>query len=605
MDKHLPKSLILVPPLHLGDTVLLEPILRYLLGNGCLADVDSPYRSVFDKQGWARVEKPEGVRRIDLTGPWEDGNRVLQYQEQLSSMGIPMELVMTRPRLDNIVPAMGKATVKRLGIFHGAGELWKVWPYWKLAAEHLQKRGQFEIHCFDKYLSLGVGIEYTGLSLQETMSLIASMDVVVGNDTGLAHIAAALGIPTVVVCGLSDGESLYAPYVEFVKVIQEDAGLECLPVRRFLAEAIPFINGNHISLEQANVVGEPYRRVAIAKSRDIALMRLDGMGGTITLLDQATKVHQATGKRVVLITRGFEPLLSHHAVRKVRNLGGVDWLEATRCLHGSYHAFADIRLAAGKWYGKTLFRGTHEFDKYYEWFPHGMVEMEKYGKHQVQLADDSLGLPSDTIETFLEVEGEIPKDIPLSYILVSTGTDRWHQGKYQTKTWPWWNKVEWKSIKSGFPSPIKDFGDDVSPIKDVGDRSPIKDFGDDVLGLDVIQVGSCFDPPIDGAIDLRRKTSLLELVGLVRMAEAIVCTEGGLMHLAYSCKHPRAIVLRGPTRGKLFEYPGLHYVDAHVCSPCWSKTSGWAWECPEGIDAACMQSITHERVRYNLEALVA
>ena len=49
------------------------------------------------------------------------------------------------------------------------------------------------------------------LSLREIAEVIASAGVVVGNDSGLSHVAGAVGTPTVVLFGPTPSESL-GPY---------------------------------------------------------------------------------------------------------------------------------------------------------------------------------------------------------------------------------------------------------------------------------------------------------------------------------------------------------------------------------------------------------
>jgi ADP-heptose:LPS heptosyltransferase len=64
------------------------------------------------------------------------------------------------------------------------------------------------------------------LSLRETAELMAGAGVVVGNDSGISHIAAAVGTPTIVLFGPTPHESL-GPMPPNVKVLR--AGLPCEP----------------------------------------------------------------------------------------------------------------------------------------------------------------------------------------------------------------------------------------------------------------------------------------------------------------------------------------------------------------------------------------
>ncbi len=76
------------------------------------------------------------------------------------------------------------------------------------------------------------------------------------------------------------------------------------------------------------------------------------------------------------------------------------------------------------------------------------------------------------------------------------------------------------------------------------------------------------------------------------------------MHLAYAVKAKNVFVLRGPTRGKLFEYPGHKFIDSYICNNCWSTAPDWYTRCHKGIDAVCMKSISPERVAFNIEGVL-
>lgn len=64
------------------------------------------------------------------------------------------------------------------------------------------------------------------LSLRETAELMAGAGVVVGNDSGLSHVAAAVGVPTMMLFGPTPHEAL-GPMPANVKVLR--AGLPCEP----------------------------------------------------------------------------------------------------------------------------------------------------------------------------------------------------------------------------------------------------------------------------------------------------------------------------------------------------------------------------------------
>lgn len=84
--------------------------------------------------------------------------------------------------------------------------------------------------------SLPPGLDiWQGHSLMETARMIASCDRFIGNDSGMAHLAAAMGVPTTVIFGASDTVN-WAPRGAHVNVIQAPEGrLRLLTAERVLA----------------------------------------------------------------------------------------------------------------------------------------------------------------------------------------------------------------------------------------------------------------------------------------------------------------------------------------------------------------------------------
>lgn len=558
------EGLLLKPPPRLGDTVLLEPILRTYLSKGHLVDVDSPYSDIFNLQNWPRITDSANVVRIDLEGPFKDANRVKQYHEELYNKGYDIDLITELPRIDNIEPALPRISKIRIGIIHQAKELRKIWPYWELFVKALSQHKAFDVVCFDKYRRIDGTKNFIDLPIDQLMAHMASMDLVVGNDTGPTHLAAALGIQTIVIAGVTDCEKLYSPYSERCTIVNSPKDrLVALSAKKVLKEVCIIAKSPKTDML---ALGDVNKRILAKPSRNIALMRMDGLGGTLTLLDQAQKIFDLTGEKVELITRGFEELLiTHPAVKKVRSVGGVDWEEILSFLWGSYYSLADIRLAVGRWYGKALAKGTDEYDDFYDDFPSDLTGLQKLGLFQTQVANRTLGLDETGIESFIYSDSNAIT-IKKPYMLVSTGGDPWHANLKQTKFWGSWEQA------------LESFDN-------------------------VVQIGSLHDTELKYAQNLLGKTTLVELAGLVRRADVVLCTEGGLAHLAYSCKHPKTIVLRGPTRGSLFEYPTLDYIDSYVCEPCVFKTADWFSKCVMGVDGVCMQTITPERVQFHIERI--
>lgn len=75
-----------------------------------------------------------------------------------------------------------------------------------------------------------------GAPLDEVKSLLAGARLFAGNDSGPAHMAAAFGVPSVVLYGTSDAE-VWAPWRTDSEVLVEPAGLDQVPIAQ-VSEAV-------------------------------------------------------------------------------------------------------------------------------------------------------------------------------------------------------------------------------------------------------------------------------------------------------------------------------------------------------------------------------
>jgi hypothetical protein len=116
---------------------------------------------------------------------------------------------------------------------------------------------------------------------------------------------------------------------------------------------------------------------------------------------------------------------------------------------------------------------------------------------------------------------------------------------------------------------------------------------------DFVQVGSRNDPPLDGALDLRGKTSLRGTAAVLHRSLAFVGQVGFLMHLARSVDCRSVIVYGGRETPAQSGYPCNENLYSPVsCSPCWRLNT-----CP--YERVCLQQIGVEDVVEALEAQVA
>ncbi len=104
-------------------------------------------------------------------------------------------------------------------------------------------------------------------------------------------------------------------------------------------------------------------------------------------------------------------------------------------------------------------------------------------------------------------------------------------------------------------------------------------------GLDVIQLGSPREPALDGAIDLRGRTTVREAAAILAESRLFVGLVGGLMHLARAVDCPAVIVYGGREDPALAGYgANTNLVGRPPCSPCYFRT-----HCPH--DLVCMDMI--------------
>jgi ADP-heptose:LPS heptosyltransferase len=109
-------------------------------------------------------------------------------------------------------------------------------------------------------------------------------------------------------------------------------------------------------------------------------------------------------------------------------------------------------------------------------------------------------------------------------------------------------------------------------------------------GLALVQVGQERDPAIEGAIDLRGRTSLRETAAILSQSDAYVGTVNGLMHMARAVECRSVILFGGREHSWQSGYICNENLDTSVeCAPCWKHN-----DCE--FDEKCMSLITPERV---------
>lgn len=103
---------------------------------------------------------------------------------------------------------------------------------------------------------------------------------------------------------------------------------------------------------------------------------------------------------------------------------------------------------------------------------------------------------------------------------------------------------------------------------------------------DFVQLGSPSDPPIEGALDLRGKTTIRQTAAILSRSLAFVGQVGFLMHMARAVDCRSVIIYGGREKPSQSGYTCNENLYSEVgCSPCWRLNS-----CP--YDKECMRRIS-------------
>jgi FkbM family methyltransferase len=133
--------------------------------------------------------------------------------------------------------------------------------------------------------------------------------------------------------------------------------------------------------------------------------------------------------------------------------------------------------------------------------------------------------------------------------------------------------------------------------------------------IQFVQVGNwgCEHPRLEGAIDLRGKTNLRDLIHLMHYADGALCGVTSLMHLAAAVptEHggARAAVIVGGARepASWEAYPGHEHIgteDRVPCGHCWRSKLADCEDVREGIPL-CLREISSEEIVGRIERLAA
>ncbi len=117
--------------------------------------------------------------------------------------------------------------------------------------------------------------------------------------------------------------------------------------------------------------------------------------------------------------------------------------------------------------------------------------------------------------------------------------------------------------------------------------------------VNFVQIGSPYDPPLEGALDLRGKTSLREAAAIIKNSDVFLGQVGFQMHLARAVDTRGVIVYGGKELPHQSGYSANENIVTRLaCSPCWQENV-----CD--FDRECMKRITPAMVVEGVERQLA
>ena len=168
--------------------------------------------------------------------------RTTHTAEQLASamfhLGVPIAEVPRAHLFAELMPAE-----RRYAVIHPTAAMaYKIWPPERFleVAQHLEREaglepvvigaGADELAPFRRYRTVA------GAPLGRLKSLLAGASLFVGNDSGPAHIACALGVPVVVLFGRLDHQAVWAPWrATAARTLSSPEGIAAIQIGEVIA----------------------------------------------------------------------------------------------------------------------------------------------------------------------------------------------------------------------------------------------------------------------------------------------------------------------------------------------------------------------------------
>jgi ADP-heptose:LPS heptosyltransferase len=119
------------------------------------------------------------------------------------------------------------------------------------------------------------------------------------------------------------------------------------------------------------------------------------------------------------------------------------------------------------------------------------------------------------------------------------------------------------------------------------------------LGYKAAQLGVVEDEPLQGAVDLRGKTSLRQGAAILANAKLFIGLEGGLVHMARAVGTRSVVIYTGYTTPEETGYPENANLRASLAGiSCWSRV--FCEHCRESAEAVHVDDVINE-IRFLLE----
>lgn len=227
------------PRFGLGNVVQTTPAFRYLertRSDEVAITINNPNHEQFVRAVYADKKIVRGVKP-DYTNcvpeNFELCGDISEVRMNLLRVGAPDDYIPSMPRhADQSGAAYEQFDIVLCDGYNKRRNkhdwLVKSYAHWKELAQALVNRGLSVASVGEPDECIQGAVNRTSLSLLDTFGLIKNCKRFISNDTGLYHVACALGVPTIVVFTMSDITKNYDPHFHASAKIATK-GLSCQP----------------------------------------------------------------------------------------------------------------------------------------------------------------------------------------------------------------------------------------------------------------------------------------------------------------------------------------------------------------------------------------